>query len=147
MRNTDNPNRRVQDGLKLPWLCGECEALFSRDETAFATKLFHPWHAGNYRIPYDDWLLKFCVSVSWRVLRYARGRNPDTHYTDAQEALMDDADVRWRAFLRGAEPHPGPFEQHLLRSEEHTSELQSLMRNSYAVVCLKNKKHNTERKI
>jgi len=114
MRNTDNPNRRVQDGLKLPWLCGECEALFSRDETAFATKLFHPWHAGNYRIPYDDWLLKFCVSVSWRVLRYARGRNPDTHYTDAQEALMDDADVRWRAFLRGAEPHPGPFEQHLL---------------------------------
>src|SRR3546814_5938810 len=34
------------------------------------------------------------------------------------------------------------------RSEEHTSELQSLMRNSYAVFCLKkkkntNKKHNT----
>src|SRR3546814_5573986 len=26
------------------------------------------------------------------------------------------------------------------RSEEHTSELQSLMRNSYAVFCLKNKK-------
>src|SRR3546814_2639877 len=28
------------------------------------------------------------------------------------------------------------------RSEEHTSELQSLMRNSYAVVCLKKKKMN-----
>src|SRR3546814_6240711 len=28
------------------------------------------------------------------------------------------------------------------RSEEHTSELQSLMRNSYAVFCLKQKKHN-----
>src|SRR3546814_9658038 len=28
------------------------------------------------------------------------------------------------------------------RSEEHTSELQSLMRNSYAVFCLKKKKHN-----
>src|SRR3546814_3092393 len=27
------------------------------------------------------------------------------------------------------------------RSEEHTSELQSLMRNSYAVFCLKNKTH------
>src|SRR3546814_3237888 len=27
------------------------------------------------------------------------------------------------------------------RSEEHTSELQSLMRISYAVFCLKNKKH------
>src|SRR3546814_368044 len=29
------------------------------------------------------------------------------------------------------------------RSEEHTSELQSLMRNSYAVFCLKKKKHKT----
>src|SRR3546814_9187203 len=29
------------------------------------------------------------------------------------------------------------------RSEEHTSELQSLMRISYAVFCVKQKKHNT----
>src|SRR3546814_10543057 len=32
------------------------------------------------------------------------------------------------------------------RSEEHTSELQSLMRISYAVFCLKKKKHNTHTK-
>src|SRR3546814_2153517 len=31
-----------------------------------------------------------------------------------------------------------------LRSEEHTSELQSLMRNSYAVFCLKKKKYTTQ---
>src|SRR3546814_1224451 len=31
------------------------------------------------------------------------------------------------------------------RSEEHTSELQSLMRISYAVFCLKKKKNNTQR--
>src|SRR3546814_8824254 len=30
----------------------------------------------------------------------------------------------------------------LIRSEEHTSELQSLMRNSYAVFCLKNTKND-----
>src|SRR3546814_3670293 len=30
------------------------------------------------------------------------------------------------------------------RSEEHTSELQSLMRISYAVFCLKKKRHNTQ---
>src|SRR3546814_6801572 len=30
------------------------------------------------------------------------------------------------------------------RSEEHTSELQSLMRNSYAVFCLKKKKHTKQ---
>src|SRR3546814_10536828 len=31
-----------------------------------------------------------------------------------------------------------------IRSEEHTSELQSLMRISYAVFCLKKKKHNQQ---
>src|SRR3546814_10075269 len=31
-----------------------------------------------------------------------------------------------------------------VRSEEHTSELQSLMRNSYAVFCLKKKNRNTD---
>src|SRR3546814_8168128 len=31
------------------------------------------------------------------------------------------------------------------RSEEHTSELQSLMRISYAVFCLKKKNHNTQK--
>src|SRR3546814_2367370 len=31
----------------------------------------------------------------------------------------------------------------LLRSDEHTSDLQSLMRNSYAVFCLKKKKNTT----
>src|SRR3546814_6617894 len=38
---------------------------------------------------------------------------------------------------------PSAFMRHT-RSEEHTSELQSLMRNSYAVFCLKKKKtkHN-----
>src|SRR3546814_3223565 len=38
------------------------------------------------------------------------------------------------------------FQRHLLpkgRSEEHTSELQSLMRISYAVFCLKKKKRTT----
>src|SRR3546814_10024589 len=34
--------------------------------------------------------------------------------------------------------------QALTRSEEHTSELQSLMRISYAVFCLKKKKYNQE---
>src|SRR3546814_3026030 len=35
-------------------------------------------------------------------------------------------------------------EKHRERSEEHTSELQSLMRISYAVFCLKKKKQNPE---
>src|SRR3546814_8990381 len=38
---------------------------------------------------------------------------------------------------------PGLRPQVRLRSEEHTSELQSLMRTSYAVFCLKKKNINT----
>src|SRR3546814_8084608 len=46
----------------------------------------------------------------------------------------------------GQAPGPGRFagpdhRWFLRRSEEHTSELQSLMRISYAVFCLKKKKH------
>src|SRR3546814_6929997 len=39
-----------------------------------------------------------------------------------------------------------PCAAHLTRSEEHTSELQSLMRTSYAVFCLKKKMNNKQRK-
>src|SRR3546814_1812304 len=44
------------------------------------------------------------------------------------------ADLAWQAL------RPDVRIFRLPRSEEHTSELQSLMRNSYAVFCLKNKK-------
>src|SRR3546814_5050490 len=38
-------------------------------------------------------------------------------------------------------------DEHRHRSEEHTSELQSLMRSSYAVFCLKKKKISTKERI
>src|SRR3546814_12491162 len=42
--------------------------------------------------------------------------------------------------VEGRQAAPAEAEVGLLRSEEHTSELQSLMRISYAVFCLKKKK-------
>src|SRR3546814_10224130 len=42
---------------------------------------------------------------------------------------------------------PGVLVASSIRSEEHTSELQSLMRISYAVFCLKKKKHNKTQKV
>src|SRR3546814_1650387 len=42
---------------------------------------------------------------------------------------------------------PADGSEALFRSEEHTSELQSLMRISYAVFCLKKKKNNNSRNI
>src|SRR3546814_6294418 len=44
----------------------------------------------------------------------------------------------------GPPPQPFPSEGMTARSEEHTSELPSLMRNSYAVFCLKKKKTHTQ---
>src|SRR3546814_5351214 len=48
---------------------------------------------------------------------------------------------RWRGNARAGDRPPGSAGRYpQTRSEEHTSELQSLMRISYAVFCLKNKK-------
>src|SRR3546814_4410650 len=49
---------------------------------------------------------------------------------------------RWRRQTAGRRPAPCPGARR--RSEEHTSELQSLMRISYAVFCLKKKKKTTK---
>src|SRR3546814_5249018 len=48
----------------------------------------------------------------------------------------------WR--LRACRARDRPPEIEAERSEEHTSELQSLMRISYAVFCLKKKRHKTQ---
>src|SRR3546814_8508931 len=53
---------------------------------------------------------------------------------DAWQHLKTRPDAWYRAL--------GTRCYHLGRSEEHTSELQSLMRISYAVFCLKKKTHN-----
>src|SRR3546814_3108624 len=63
--------------------------------------------------------------------------------------IFKEAKVR-RFWARQPESVLRPKLLQRLRSEEHTSELQSLMRISYAVFCLKKKKNstrNTERDI
>src|SRR3546814_6376398 len=58
-------------------------------------------------------------------------------------ALFADAE----AIFRGAGGRPHWAKRHKLsRSEEHTSELQSLMRISYAVFCLKKKKQEKHKR-
>src|SRR3546814_1659536 len=60
-----------------------------------------------------------------------RRRNGARIDREQQIALVDDRAV--------AEMHAGDRPRDARRSEEHTSELQSLMRISYAVFCLKKK--------
>src|SRR3546814_6645957 len=55
----------------------------------------------------------------------------------------------WYVFIRAVGMRPGLSPPagvwHHRRSEEHTSELKSLMRISYAVLCLKKNNENTKR--
>src|SRR3546814_5538519 len=60
---------------------------------------------------------------------------PNLDFPDLQHATLANGSK-----LILAERHEIPV---VRRSEEHTSELQSLMRISYAVFCLKKKKNNT----
>src|SRR3546814_10788799 len=53
----------------------------------------------------------------------------------------EDVVLAWILRL-GEGRDPGEAAKRLIRSEEHTSELQSLMRISYAVFCLKNKNNS-----
>src|SRR3546814_1253527 len=71
------------------------------------------------------------------------------HQCDGEQAVLElgaghlDVVGEVEAALEGASGDAA-VEEARLRSEEHTSELQSLMRISYAVFCLKNKttQHN-----
>src|SRR3546814_2662524 len=70
------------------------------------------------------------LSRKW-VWRWAEDNTPAASRSDLP---------RWRLPARAMRP-PAP-RLSCIRSEEHTSELQSLMRISYAVFCLKKKKKN-----
>src|SRR3546814_8070466 len=54
---------------------------------------------------------------------------------------IDSIPARCRRWESSSPAGPAPTMPTWVRSEEHTSELQSLMRISYAVFCLKKKKH------
>src|SRR3546814_10241890 len=73
-------------------------------------------------------------------------RHYNRHWTpvhpDFSVADLGDAIARARAAgaVQEGETLDLPYGRQAMRSEEHTSELQSLMRISYAVFCLKKKK-------
>src|SRR3546814_11713966 len=62
-----------------------------------------------------------------------------TLFRSARSVCAVRAKDRFAASARCLDPGPGCTDIHRRRSEEHTSELQSLMRISYAVFCLKKK--------
>src|SRR3546814_10199941 len=69
------------------------------------------------------------------------------YYLVSPEALAERRRVRlFREWLLEEAEGAGAKRVPLSRSEEHTSELQSLMRTSYDVLCLKKEKDTTKSK-
>jgi hypothetical protein len=117
MRGSETPNRRIQGGLKIPLLCEACEQRFSAWEREFAKSIFRPMHAPTIRpvrFPYDGtYVLKFCVSVSWRVIEAFRDKGL-SHLTAEQKEACEAVATAWKDFLDGRTQHPGAFEQHVI---------------------------------
>src|SRR3546814_8380471 len=82
--------------------------------------------------PLGEWPLLGDPDGQWERWFETFGVQPPARYA----AVFDDSESHHRAALDGV----GVALGRVTRSEEHTSELQSLMRISYAVFCLKKKK-------
>src|SRR3546814_8901279 len=68
----------------------------------------------------------------------------ERHISAPDETVSMMAEQAARQALAMAGLAPEDLDLIVMRSEEHTSELQSLMRNSYAVFCLKKKNKITK---
>src|SRR3546814_6232141 len=102
----------------------------TRTDTLFPdTTLFRSGDRLRRRLPQP--LRRLLAGAPLRRARLGRGMAGRSRLG----ARGPDCRGRARAHLR----HPRRPRYRELRSEEHTSELQSLMRNSYAVFCLKTK--------
>src|SRR3546814_6031174 len=94
-------------------------------------------------LPYTT-LCRSAVAVELRALRFAdRGVRGPVAMDDGVETRQQPGIrrlPRWIEVFHGTSFRGWRSHSAAARSEEHTSELQSLMRISYAVFCLKKKK-------
>src|SRR3546814_533738 len=140
----------------------------SRPPTAWAAMSFHPWEAvtGAVVIPALVFLIPIHVGtlgvvltimtvmgvsnhMGWEMFPRRMVRGPAgrwlitaSHHQRHHERYACNYGLYFRFWDRlcGTDAGVGSFRE-AARSEEHTSELQSLMRISYAVFCLKKKKN------
>ena len=117
LRDGKNPNRRIQDGPKAPWLCDTCEQRFGVRESRFAQEVFHP--ALDLKLSSfecDDSHRYFAASLTWRnVLSFLdkieSGSMGD--YTDDDIGAMRTSEKALREFLLGRTEYPERLEQHI----------------------------------
>ena len=70
IRQHNNPNLAVQDGLKNEYLCVECETLFSKYETTFSKQYTKIVNGSLHEIDCTNELKYFSLTLFWRMLSY-----------------------------------------------------------------------------
>lgn len=116
MRFSYTPNQRAQDGFRCYLLCRKCEGLFSGWEKSFSEQIFAPLNEGKAdKLNYGRWLLKFSVSLSWRVLTFYKDYEYQLEHLSKELLSSIETSLRiWREFLLDERPHPDKYEQHIL---------------------------------
>lgn len=115
LRLQQTPNKRIQDGFKEYWLCQSCEDLFNDWETLFANNIFHPLTKKNiFEFTYSHFLLKFCASISWRVLTFLKEKEGLMHLSEELQEESEKCLDHLRLFLLGEEENPGKYQQHIM---------------------------------
>src|SRR3546814_1365815 len=132
----------------LLWVC--CDFFFFKQKTAYEMRI-SDWSSDVCSSDLSYSALEPYVSRSTLQLHYGKHHRAYVEKTKAlakQLRLADKPLEKIIALTAGQDRHRALFQNaaqawNHARSEEHTSELQSLMRTSYAVFCLKKKKTST----
>lgn len=115
MRNSNNPNRVIQDGYKVYLLCRECEQKFSIREKSFKEKQFKYFEEGlltdeiNLK---DDNFSFFVISLFWRLLHLEIEDIRKTHrYRDSPKDLkiLKNTESDMKKYLNGKIDQNWPF--------------------------------------
>ncbi len=110
LRNTEDPNKVVQDTLKLPFLGPLCEDLFEKYETTFAKKFQYYLKNPDASLEIDEQSFRLLVSVCWRVAKYLIHVNQDSPDKIVHLIKPERA---WRRFLLDETDSIGGFNIYL----------------------------------
>jgi hypothetical protein len=98
LRALSSPNLVEQDISKEPILCHSHDGGFSTIENRFLTQIYNPALSGATPAPYGEWLLKFAIFLSWKILV---NRLQEPHNFDPKAVKQAHLALKsWQSYLR-----------------------------------------------